>query len=381
MTSNAFFIKLTKLLLEKQCVAKITKQVYKNGGHNSMLNLKIVALRPPQECISNIGLIGKYEVDKGNRHIRYFSTDIYANAVALKAVLEEGFQQLNAHNMPRLMGRYIIDSSLDYQLGDTLALDCGVSAVIEARINLQDAFAHQSLIYVRIMRDEMADANDQNILEKRQSLLQDVQAKNCTIRPIDSGYTVERLKAVQATPQDIQDIIDIYTSVYQSYDITPENFQGNFQNSIVYVARESKSKHIVAIAAEERASIPIGSQKLTVCEIGRIATHKKHQGVNLAAHLTRCLYETVDIEADIDLVFAEARATVFGSNLIFHRLGFELSGTLEKYYQRAGSESIGLDLIRRKTGLEDFNIWTTIPTKTSEKSSSIESMLGGASLG
>ncbi len=144
----------------------------------------------------------------------------------------------------------------------------------------------------------------------------------------------------RATPEDAEDIASLLTATFPQYP-TPSGHPDYLTESIEEGTPFRLVRHdgdVVACASAdlvERAE----SAELTDC-----ATRPDYRGNGFMQAILLDLMDDLR-EMDYPTAFTLARARIPGVNLAFHRLGFELCGTM------AQSCRIG-------EGIEDMNVWT-----------------------
>lgn len=157
-----------------------------------------------------------------------------------------------------------------------------------------------------------------------------------SLKPLPASITLRLL-----APSDCQAISELLTAVFATYP-TPvadsSYIKSLFTKGCIFAGAIYKDKNLIALSA----AYP--DLELNRCEITDCATLAQYRGFSLTSRLIPIL----EFELGQSLTFYTlARATSWGMNRIFHRLGYQLQGRLINNCNISG-------------GFEDMNLWVKV---------------------
>lgn len=203
---------------------------------------------------------------------------------------------------------------------------------IEALIPRFDPSGETVLFLSKFPDPARRDISDEPVQEVLQAAL--AKRQGPVMFPPPPGVEMRTL-----TPEDATAAAELYQIVFETYPF-PIHDSGYIRETmlshVVYMGLFEEGR-LVALASAET------DPKARNAEMTDFATHPDALGKGYASVLLQGI-EGVMREVDYPLAYTIARATSFGMNITFARLGYAFSGTLRKNTQISGK-------------LESMNIW------------------------
>lgn len=155
------------------------------------------------------------------------------------------------------------------------------------------------------------------------------------------GFTLRIAEA-----EDCGNMSGLFQKVFSSYPspvFDPEHLKSSLKKGNIFMVVYN-GRRLASVAAAETEQ-EYGRAELTNC-----ATDPEFRGMGLNTLLLASI-EKMCLSRDIACLYSLARASSYGMNLVFHRLGYEFSGTLINNCHIGGR-------------YENMNVWVKPPNKT-----------------
>jgi hypothetical protein len=304
-------------------------------------NLKMIAL---QEYIPpSLGKIGEFYYDHKNNRIKYFCTQIHHSLDPIEELVEEGISRMRTHHATRLNARFFAKKGLFLQ--DT-----------EAVIPLEDQYSDLNLLFIGVNQPSRLDSA--YVKEKEDILISEVFSDRKKHRHNLDGYLIDRLNFLNATDQDIHDIVRLYHECFPTYTsvLDEDSVRSMIEHSVVYSARFIKTGKLVSLSVGEIGRIETSRGEFVICELSEMATKNEHRGRGLVTSITHRLIG--EISPSVDLMYAEARACHKPINQSFFNMGFQYAGRLNKQCILSGVHEVS-----EKGPYENLNVWYLLQPK------------------
>ncbi|OAT79353.1 putative beta-lysine N-acetyltransferase [Desulfotomaculum copahuensis] len=172
-------------------------------------------------------------------------------------------------------------------------------------------------------------------LSRQRKMLAEIRGRK-SFRPVKSppGFTLRR-----AGSRDIPAMAAVFRRVFATYP-APVYDPG-------YLAGAMNKGDLFMVFYHGRRLVSVAAAEIDSCrqraELTNCATDPAFRGMGLSTLLLRQI-ERACLDARIGCLYSLARASSFGMNLVFHRLGYRFGGTLINNCHIAGD-------------FEDMNIW------------------------
>jgi len=291
----------------------------------------------------SLGQIGIIYYDERNNRIKYFSTEIHLEPEGIEKLVEKGIHMMYKNNATRLNARFFYKGNEPYSKG------------VEARIPLNNGYSGTDLLFMGINEPERVDPEETIVLEDK--IISDILSGKLSSRNIvDNKYQIERLSINCLREGDIKSLVGLYAEAFHTYttDLNEDSILEMIENSVVYGIRDKKTMNIVSTSVAEIGSVPTILGEFKICELSEMATKREYRGKGLVTFATKALI--AEIRDSVDLVYAEARASLRAINQSFFNLGFSYAGRLNKQCILSGDYDI------QETGpYENLNVWYMLP--------------------
>lgn len=288
----------------------------------------------------SLGKIGEMYYDQKNNRIKFFSVDIHKCADSVDDLVQSGLDMMQNHGATRLNARFFVRR--DIRLSN-----------VEAIIPLKPIYEDISLVFIGI--NDSVRVSSHHIKKQEDQIIIDVQ-KSHPKRHKTQGHIIERLNPYNITLHDLDDLVKLYNESFTTYtsDLNQDTVKAMIENSVVYGVRDLDRRQIVSTSVAEMGLIKTSEFDFRICELSEMATKKEYRGNGLVTQATRMLIQ--DIQSDVDLIYAEARACHGAINKSFHNLGFRYAGRLKKQCILSGDHEVS-----EEGPYENLNVWYIIP--------------------
>lgn len=286
-----------------------------------------------QEYINpSVGIIGMPYFDFDNNRIKYFSTTIHTNIESIESLFEQCQQMMGQSRASRINARFF-----------TQGLDVNTLENVEAVMHMGGL----DLICLGYNTEDRRDS--QEVVQQENNLINNVLETQASRRDIPEIYTVELIDET-CNLRDISDMVKLYSEAFTTYttNLNHVSVSHMVDNSWTYVVRHNG--RVVSTVVAEIADVNLDNgNTIRIAELSEMATLRDYRGQGLVTYATQQLLDDLN---DVNLIYAEARASHFAINRTFRRLGFEYAGRLNKQCILSGDQEIN-----EQGPYENLNVW------------------------
>ena len=287
-----------------------------------------------------IGRVGEMYFDERNNRIKFLCTELQESQTDLNNQIIRGTESMRASGATRLNARFF--TTVPYWVN------------LEARIPLNNGHSGTDFIFVGVNEPSRVDGAE--IIAAENNLVRRVLAVPGHEIIIPSGYDIQRLTTENVTQNDIEQMSRLYQQAFPTYtsDTSPSAVTSLIQNTIAFGARSLETGQIVSTTVAEIANIPTSFGDFRLCELSEMATLREHRGRGLSEAISQQLVEA--IRNNVDLIYAEARASHEPINRVFHNIGFDFAGRIMKQCILSGDSDV-----HESGPYENLNVWYMLP--------------------
>lgn len=302
----------------------------------------------------NPGSIGAFwppSFDRRNSRVKGFYNKILDNSRDLQSVLNEVKDAKRSSGAQRASVRLITHPSLIREMN-------GNGQAVEALIPLNYGLDGYVLIYTGWNNEERRSSRE--ILGSEIESAADIMAnigpttREDVLRRLEKrGLRTERLE--NAGEDEVNMIVGIYSEAYQMYPfpLDYENVLGmtNNEDNMTFVGRNRRDE-IVSVLFAEGARLDINGAAFRMYELSDYATLRAYRGNGLMTGLQLEVMNAIMEQNNVQLIYAEDRASWRAVNISSRRAGMVYAGTLEKHCLLMSDRDIG-----EKGEFENLHVW------------------------
>ena len=264
--------------------------------------------------------------------------------------INRGMSLLRQSGATRFTGRYLCNGPVQHPH-------------TEARIRLNGPNSGIELVYIgqnnpeRIDNLEVRLQEDAIVLDvlarhpRRRAHEEDARTLERMERVLGQGYIVEHIDRNRIEQRDVRSLVSLYREAFPTYTapLDEQSIWRMVVSNPTCVIRD-RSGEIVSAAVAEVARVDEGDRPMYLCELSEMATRRNHRGRGLNTLAAERLIRRLDL--DVDLFYAEARASHAPVNQLFSNLGFHYAGRLSKHCVLSGDHEVD-----ELGPFENLNVW------------------------